>query len=513
MLDTADVRSWVESFNRADEELYPQFIPNAQAWDFLDANMPLFDCPDADFAKTYAFRWWTFRKHIKRTDDGFVISEFLPAVEWAGKHNTISCAAGHHFHEGRWLRDRRFLRDYAAVWFRKGASPRTYTFWAAEAYRAMWRVTRDTAWLVDLLDDLIANYRGWEEKRRLPNGLFWQCDSHDGQEFSVGGSGVRPTINAAMSAEAGAIAHIADLAGRHDMAAAFRADAARIKALTLSLLWDDEAQFFKTRAYDGARGDYSNKPPYAHDTLVDVREEMGLTPWYFNLPDAGKGYEAAWRQLMDPQGFYAPFGPTTAEQRHPAFKVAYEGHECLWNGPSWPYLTCMTLDGLANLLNGPAQNVIGPADYFQTLMIYASSHRLTEDGVTRWWIDENLNPYTGDWISRTRLKNWAGTAWPLDKGGRERGKDYNHSTFCDLVITGLAGLRPRDDDVLEVNPLLPEGTWDWFCLDRVPYHGRTVTVLWDRTGQHYRRGAGLRVFCDGEEVARRDGLGRLTAAL
>ena len=46
--------------------------------------------------------------------------------------------------------------------------------------------------------------------------------------------------------------------------------------------------------------------------LVDVREQHGYTPWYFNLPDAGKGYEVAWKQLMDPNGFYAPFGPTTS---------------------------------------------------------------------------------------------------------------------------------------------------------------------------------------------------------
>ena len=25
---------------------------------------------------------------------------------------------------------------------------------------------------------------------------------------------------------------------------------------------------------------------------------------------------------------------------------------------------------------------------------------------------------------------------------RERGKDYNHSTFCDLVTCGLVGVRP-----------------------------------------------------------------------
>ena len=43
-----------------------------------------------------------FKKHLQQTPDGFVVTEFLPKVGWAGKHNTISCAAGHHFREGRW---------------------------------------------------------------------------------------------------------------------------------------------------------------------------------------------------------------------------------------------------------------------------------------------------------------------------------------------------------------------------------------------------------------------------
>ena len=36
-------------------------------------------------------------------------------------------------------------------------------------------------------------------------------------------------------------------------------------------------------------------------------------------------------------------------------------------------------------------------------------------------------------------KNDKGEEWPVDKGGKERGKDYNHSTFCDLIINGLIG--------------------------------------------------------------------------
>ena len=34
-----------------------------------------------------------------------------------------------------------------------------------------------------------------------------------------------------------------------------------------------------------------------------------------------------------------------------------------------------------------------------------------EDGRMVPWIDENINPFTGDWISRTRLKGWEAGTW------------------------------------------------------------------------------------------------------
>ena len=55
--------------------------------------------------------------------DGFIVTEFLPSVPWGGKHNSINCAAGHHFYEGRWLHDPQYLDDYARFWFRKGGEP------------------------------------------------------------------------------------------------------------------------------------------------------------------------------------------------------------------------------------------------------------------------------------------------------------------------------------------------------------------------------------------------------
>ena len=112
------------------------------------------------------------------------------------------------------------------------------------------------------------------------------------------------------------------------------------------------------------------------------------------------------------------------------------------------------------------------------------------------WIDENLNPFTGDWIARTRLKDWG---WKPQKGGYERGKDYNHSTFCDVVVNGLIGLRPSLENGLTLFPLVDRGV-PYFCLDRVPYHGKNLTILWDSDGKRYHRGVGLRVLADGVEI-------------
>ena len=81
---------------------------------------------------------------------------------------------------------------------------------------------------------------------------------------------------------------------------------------------------------------------------------------------------------------------------------------------------------------------------------------------------------------------------------RERGKDYNHSTFCDLVICGLVGVRPRADGPFEVKPLVP-ASWEWFVLSNLRCHGRVYSISYDRSGTRFGKGSGLVVraekFC------------------
>ena len=52
---TEKLRGYVDGFNPADEEIYINDIGNADAFDFLRENAPLFDCPDAELFDTDGF--------------------------------------------------------------------------------------------------------------------------------------------------------------------------------------------------------------------------------------------------------------------------------------------------------------------------------------------------------------------------------------------------------------------------------------------------------------------------
>jgi len=488
VLRSDDYARYVRTFNAADREDVVNLVPNSAAWDWIVANAPLFDCPSGQFEETYYFRWWTYRKHIRQTPDGRVLTEFITPVSHAGPYNTVACAVGHHLAEGRWLRDQGFLDEYARFWFRSGRNGgpaehfHKFSSWVAAAIYERSLVTGDRQFAISLLDDLVADYRVWEAERRNADGLFWQFDVRDGMEESISGGrtakNVRPTINSYMIANARAIARIAAWAERPDLVDKFTAKADALRGAMIAATWDEDAKFFKVRSEDGR--------------LSDAREAIGYIPWMFNL--AGPEHADAWAQIRDPEGFWAPWGLTTAERRHPAFRTHGTG-TCEWDGAVWPFATSQMLRGLANVLRGPDQPFVTRRDYFEQLLAYARSHQL--DG--RAYIGEYLDETTGKWL--------------ITGPKALRSRFYNHSTFNDLVISGLAGLVPREDDMVEVDPLMPEDGWDWFCLDGVPYHGRSLAIVWDRTGDRYGRGAGLAVWADGVELARSPTLARITAPL
>jgi hypothetical protein len=460
-------------------------------WPWMLRNIPWLDVPDRDLEDIYYFRWYSFQKHIRLTPDGYIIDEFLDNVPWAGKFNAIDCAAEDHLKEARWLRDPVYANDDARFWLSPDGEPRRYSFAAADSVYSVSLAQGNSKLIADLLPSLVSNYGAWERTHQDPNGLFWQIDDRDGMEDSIGGSGYRPTINSYMYGDATAIAKMAAMTGDHTLEEQYAKKAEDLRALVENRLWNPNDKFYET-VPRGSGADW-----------VDVRELIGYVPWYFDLPHADRS--VAWKQLTDPKGFAGKYGPTTAERRSPRFRFAFP-HECLWNGPSWPFATTQTLVALANLLNGPSQSAIGSDAYREILAEYVlSQHIQLPNGKMIPWIDEDLDPDTGQWIARTILEE-------KKQPPANRGRYYNHSGFADPVITGLIGLRPAPGGNLTIHPLVSE-RWRWFAMDGVPYHGHILTVLYDKDGTRYHRGTGLRVLCDGIEIASAPSIRPLTVHL
>ena len=476
-------QNYIALFNEHDEELFPQKITNAQAADFLQTQIPMLDCPDAALEKTYYFRWWTYRKHIKETEIGHVITEFLPPVKWAGPYNTINCPACFHIREGRWLKDDLgILAQYIDFWLNEQGDAYKYTSWLCHAVVEYCEAKQDFRFGIDRLPKLIAFFEKRDAIHRRKSGLYWSDDRRDGMEYSISGPGLRPTINSYVYADALAIVKLANMAGEDAIADRFNKLAADLKQKMDALLWHED--FYRTIPLTVDEDpDLPVRPqvPAEHH----VKEQVGFVPWYFQIPT---GKTDCFGELLKEDGFKAPYGITTAERRHPRFME--EGtHECLWNGPVWPFATSQTLVALANVLHSGAPCPLSKQDYYDLLLQYAASHSFTkEDGTVVPFIDENMDPFTGRWLARDILEGWG---WLEKKGGFERGKDYNHSLFCDLVLSGLLGIAPKGDEIT-AKPLIPD-SWDYFKVENLWLHDKCFTVTYDKDGTHYGEGAGLTI--------------------
>jgi hypothetical protein len=477
-------------------------------WPWLEENIPLFDSSDKHFEEMYYFRWYAWQKHVVSTSHGFLITEWLPKPEAAdGFYGALPDAAPFHLGEARWVRNSQIASDYARFWANPGAGARKYSFPWADSARNVTLANGDMKLASDLLPALVENYKAWEQSNFDASiGLFWQIDTRDAMEKSIGGDGYRPTLNSYMAADAEAIAALAAANGQSVLEVEYAAKAARLKRLVEEKLWNPKDQFYEAvspSADSGIRKQKRFIDPGTQLQFAGVRELIGYIPWQFNLPAVN--HAVAWRQLFDPQGFAGKFGPTTAERRSPRFRFASDD-QCTWNGPSWPFATTQTLLALANLLNGPRQTFIGPQQYYQLFSNYVlSQHIALPNGRQIDWIDEDLDADTGEWIAKDML---------IAKGKQiGRGNYYNHSGFADPLITGLIGLRPQAGDKLILHPLLPVGAWSYFALDGLPYHGHILNIVYDQTGKHYNRGRGFILFVDGKKIASRATLGPIETSL
>ncbi len=265
-------------------------------------------------------------------------------------------------------------------------------------------------------------------------------------------------------------------------------------------------------------------PPFS-----GVRELASLTsPWLFGAvpPETASVYGASWESAFDPQGLGGAYGLRTAEARAPGYSCEL-GSCCWWRGPVWPFETAKALSAAVRILQDPLYAAGVPAltrgRFFTLLQQYVAMHNASGGGGGggggeggAWWIADgagkraNYSQVAAAGLFFDGLPD----SWFAESGCGEDGEwtddwrqgyKYLHSSFLDIVFTGVAGLMPLAASAtpqLRVLPLQPsDASLAYWAVDGVAVAGRTLTVFWDATGARYGRGAGLTVLLDGAPAA------------
>ena len=310
--------------------------------------------------------------------------------------------------------------------------------------------------------------------------------------------------------------------------AGWPAGACRFATVSVAQGWCQNAQFCNTtnpfagdpNAATFVRSGAAGAPP----VFSGVRELASLTsPWLFGaVPrDSAAAYGAAWEAAFDPQGFSGAYGLRTAEARAPGYSCEL-GSCCWWRGPVWPFETAKALSAAVGILQDAAFAAGTPAltrgRFFTLLQQYTAQHNASGvvGGGGSWWISDgagkraNYSQIAGAGLFFDGLPD----SWFAESGCAEDGEwtddwrqgfKYLHSSYIDIVISGVAGLKPLASSAppqLLVMPLQPtDGALAFWAVDGVVIGGRSVTVFWDATGARYGKGAGLSVWLEGTVAA------------
>jgi hypothetical protein len=494
-----------------------------QAW--YDANVPYFDCSDPWVRKMYDHRAYVLRKNMLDPKLGRMKWPTQSEGRWRSTWypNVISYGAGHQVREARWFRGPKYWQGHLRTWAEnakadgvypshvtpKGPSEGQYTDWITSTAWDGHLVQPDRAFLAEVVEKLAANVRGWQETCDPDGDGLLQVDSHwwTGMEYQPSFfyfSDYKPSkdfyqpsrpvdlervdLAAYNYGNAMSVACIYRVLGQPDRAKEFDDLAAKIAAAVTARMWRPEKRFFYSLRAEG-------------DAVADVKEVIGVYPLYFGMLPWGKGYESAWASILDPKQFWTTWPVASVSKECPAYSQTNwpgDGRAagCMWNGPTWPHANALVMTAMARTLRATRDHNVTDSplrkEHLWELFLSFTKAQYRDQDLRQPWTGEFYNGDTGKWKTAER--------------------DYNHSTWLDILIPELIGLAPRDDETLEIDPLLPEKALSHFILDGVRYHGHDVTIVWDAPGSpdQYADGRkGLDVYVDGRLGASAPRLSRL----
>ncbi|MDE2127521.1 MAG: hypothetical protein KGJ62_13115 [Armatimonadetes bacterium] len=472
----------------------------------FEANCAVFACSDPMVTKMYRHRWYNLLKNSMKPGLGALRYRTFAEGRWTADWyaNVISYGAGHQIRESRWLRDPDYAWGHLQTWCKNprpdgifpshitphGQQGGQYTDWIASTAWDVYQVHADRERLASVADPVAANAEGWRRVYGWDNSPLLVVDSHwwTGMEwqpsfFSFAGYHTnkpgdethlrRVDLTAYNFGNAGAAARIYRELGRAAEAARLQRLADSTQAALLRHCWNPATNWFHSLRYSDL------KPSPA-------KEIIGIYPFYFNLPPPGKGYETLWNTALSADYFWTHWPLASASRDCPAYsqtgwpnRLGPGGSGCMWNGPTWPHANSLVMSAMINTLRSYPACALQPRHLLELFVSFTRAQFRDQDRVYP-WTGEYYNGDTGAWKTEQR--------------------DYNHSTWIDPLITGLIGIVPRSDDVLEVDSLLPRGAWSHYLLDGQHLRGHSVTIAWDGRGGVYAPNfKGFGIWIDGHK--------------
>ena len=416
------------------QQIRPLNRHQAEYQQWFHDNIPYFYCPDRELTRTYYQYWHNIRRNQFAPDSPFLP---FPAIS-SGSANTstFAVALGNQavqlVRDVRWLRNPRihqdFIRNFTLNMNQAGLYPASISANAVNyplydycgLTLAIWEaflVQPDQQFLQEQLPLMERNVNAW---RRIydPDQDFLLTD-HEFDSLAQQQSAqeipdqrrVVEKVDLTSQFYGNTLALARALAATNQKARAnhFFQLAEQIKTNLLSQMWDEQTKYFYSI-------DATTHQP------IKTRLIGGLYPFSFQLPDLT--HLPAWQPLIN------QINVKTAD-----FSIQ----------------NAFILSTMVQTLQHYSDSVITGEHFWQLFATFFQAQK-------RDWTAERPSlafDFTGDTlISENQSYR------PDQQAG-----------LVNLIITGIVGLVPTEEEKIVLHPLLPASEWSYFVLERVPFKG------------------------------------------
>ncbi|WP_083502062.1 discoidin domain-containing protein [Sphaerimonospora mesophila] len=458
-------------------------------------NVPYFDSPEPAIKKNYYYRWWLMRFNNLDANLPGQTYQFPTSVEGVlGYNNAIVLTQPMHIDDLKYLRTPRYAYgDWLSVGqVSKGGRfldnpgdpanwSNSYTQYIAEAAWRSYQIHGGRPAIAAAL----ARYAEGDVKGQLShydhdgNGLIeydWGAltgNAADAVSFHWRSGDLDRTESAYVYSGALAAAQAYDVAGNAAKAAEMRALATRVKNAVVNVLWNPTDRVLQHRHV-------------ATDTLVPWKEINNFYPYAVGLMPDTATYREALRLFADPAE-YPVFPFYTANQKDKAAAAAA-------GRPGSNNFSTINSTVQFRLFSSAIRNYPSPyitKDDYKKLL-YWNAWAQYVGGDTRW---PDANEFWADWNgSSITYRSW-----------------IHHNILGSgnwTLIEDVAGLRPRNDNRVELSPI--DIGWPNFAVNGIRYRDADLSIVWDDPSDGVVRYDGVpqgySIYVDGARVVTVDRL-------